>query len=176
MRRWLLLLACLAPGCQLVPGNGGEVADDVEPPVVAPAAELGSVALTASCVSSEEDEIQAVQLVGSYDCEEKFTVTLTNSGSEQLGSLQAQMTLAEVDPEGEIPVPGPTPTGTEQSPEGVFTLASVDAEGASCEAGPSRVLCELEPLPDGESAEIILQISPGPQQATVTTEVILAEA
>ena len=175
MRRWLLLLVCLAPGCQLVPGNGGEPTDDVEPPVVAPAAELGSVALTANCVSPGTGEIQAVQLFGSYDCKEKFNVTLTNSGSEQLGSLQAQLTLAEVDPEGEIPVPGPTPTGTEHTPA-VFTLASVDAERASCEAGPSRVLCELEPLPVGESAEIALQISPGPEQATVTTEVILAEA
>jgi hypothetical protein len=172
----VLLFVCLAPGCQLVGGNGGEVAGDVEPPAVAPAAELGSVALTANCDSSGEGEIQAIQLVGSYDCDENFNVTLTNSGSEQLGSLEAQLTLAEVNPEGDIPVPGPAPTGTEHTPGGVFTLASVDAEGASCEAGPSRVLCELEPLPDGESAEITLQISPGPEQATVTTEVILAEA
>lgn len=176
MRRWVLLLVCLAPACPLVGGDSGTTAGDVEPPVVAPAAQLGSVALTASCDSSEEDEIQAIKLVGSYDCDDNFNVTLTNSTSEQIGSLRAQLTLAEVVPEGEIPVPGPTPTETEHPPPSLFTLASVDAGGASCEAGPSRVLCEVEPLAEGESAEITLQISPGPEQATVTTEVILAEA
>ncbi|MGH2723750.1 MAG: hypothetical protein ACRDI0_05700 [Actinomycetota bacterium] len=176
MRRYIVLAlvaAWVLPGCPVVGGDGGVAGGGDEPPAVAPAAELGSVALTANCESSGDGEVQAVSLVGTYDCDARFAVTMSNAGSEELGGLVAQLDLADVEL---APVAGPTTPGVEAGePEG-FGLASVDAKGASCEVGGVRAVCDLESLSAGESAVITLEISPSPEVATVTTDVTLAEA
>lgn len=168
----LLLLSA----CRLVGGNagGGDRAAEEEPPALAPAAELGSVALTASCQSSDRGRVQTLSLKGSYDCEETFTVTMENAAASATGPLQMELLLRSVADESDGPIVGPTGTETD-APAGDFTVASASADGASCEVGGGVAVCRVDGLSPGTVVSVGLGISPAPGGATVTTEVAVGE-
>ncbi|HEX2031602.1 MAG TPA: hypothetical protein VHL78_09400 [Actinomycetota bacterium] len=166
----------LLSACRLVGGgaDGQDAADGEEPPALAPAAELGSVALTASCSASDEGRVRTLSLGGTYDCQETFTVTMQNAGPTPTGALQMQLVLRSVSDESDGPVVGPTGTETD-APTGDFDIASASAEGASCEVGGGVAVCAVDGVPSGEAISVALGISPAPGGATVTTEVGLGE-
>lgn len=175
--RWVLIPICVLSGCQVVDGDGDGNGARGEPPAVAPAGRLGSVALTADCESSDGGQVQSLRLDGSYDCDEDFTVAMTNAGQDT-GPLQMELILGDVD----SPAPGPTvgPTilceDAGEPPSDSFRLDSAQTDGGSCQLGEARAVCEIEPLSAGDGVTVTLEICPKPEIATVTTEVILGRS
>jgi hypothetical protein len=174
--RWVLITLCVLSGCQVVDGDGGNGARG-EPPAVAPAVRLGSVALTADCEASDGGQVRSLRLDGSYNCDEIFTVAMTNDGQD-VGPLQMELILGDVD----SPAPGPTvgPTilceDAGEPPSDGFRLDSVQTDGGSCQLGEARAFCEIEPLSAGDGVTVTLEICPKPEIATVTTEVVLGRS
>lgn len=160
--------------CQIVGGDGDGGEAGGNGPVVDPNVELGSVALTASCDSSDGDEIESLSLQGSYDCDENFLVSMTNEG-ESVGPVRMHLTLGDVETESDGPVPGPTMVCEDagQPPSDSFRLDSAGIDAGSCQVGESTATCDVEPLSQGATVAVTLEICPPPQTATVTTEVVL---
>lgn len=174
--RWFLVAMCFLTACQIVGGDGGDDGGEAggNGPVVDPNVELGSVALTASCDSSDGGQVQSLSLEGSYDCDENFLVNMTNEG-ESVGPVRMHLALGDVEAESEGPMPGPTMVCEDagQPPSDSFRLDSADADGGSCRLGETTAVCDLEPLSGGASVAVTLEICPAPEVATVTTEVVL---
>lgn len=175
--RWVLLTMCVLSGCQVVDGDGGGNGAAGEPPAVAPAVRLGSVALTANCESSDGGQVQSLRLEGSYDCDEDFTVAMTNDGQD-MGPLQMELILGDVDSAAPGPTVGPTILCEDavEPPSDSFRLDSAQTDGGSCQLGEARAVCEIEPLSAGDGVTVTLEICPKPEVATVTTEVVLGRS
>lgn len=166
---WAALLLIVVPACQLVGGDGDE---DDQIPAVAPAARLGSVALTAGCDSDDQGRVRSLELVGSYDCQDGFAVAMINTGDASTGPVRADLRLQQVAPDD--PVAGPTTPGEGDEQAAGFILSSASVDRGTCEVREGAALCELDPLSGGDTLIITLTIEPRPEVATVTTGVDLS--
>jgi hypothetical protein len=176
--RSLVLGVLVLLACQPLGGDGGiELGGDDDLPAVDPGVTLGDAALTASCDESDAARIKNLSLEGSYDCEENFTVAMTSTG-QATGQLRMQLALTELDSEADGPVAGPTPgvpicEDAGEAPTDTFRLDSIQTDAGTCELGESAAVCDIRPLSAGATVDVVLEICPPPQQATVTTNVVL---